>query len=421
VTRAVVAGLALALVLASCGDDDASAPTTSPVATPTSGADATGADATDGEADSGPATTLVAVDDLSGAAVVLTQIAELRTPIAIASRPGSPMLYVATRGGRVYVLDPATGDEVGEPLVDIVDDTSTEVERGLLGLAFHPDGDRLYLSFTDRDGDTRVDEWRLTGDTVDPASRRTLYTHEQPYPNHNGGHLAFGPDGMLYLGLGDGGGGGDPLDAGQDPTTALGSLVRLDPTPEGDRPYSVPPDNPYVGGGGAPEVWAIGLRNPWRFAFDPLTGDLWVADVGQESFEEVNVVPAPGDGSAPGRGANFGWSIFEGDVPYRDGAEPDGYVGPVHTYPHGPGCSITGGVVVRDPRLPGLTGAYVFADYCDPTIWAVLAPAGELVEARSLAVQVPGGLVATFGTGPSGEVYVASLGGGLFRLDPVGG
>src|SRR5690606_35823336 len=131
------------------------------------------------------------------------------------------------------------------------------------------------------------------GDTVDPASRRTLYTHEQPYPNHNGGHLAFGPDGMLYLGLGDGGGGGDPLDAGQDPTTALGSLVRLDPTPEGDRPYSVPPDNPYVGSGGAPEVWAIGLRNPWRFAFDPLTGDLWVADVGQESFEEVNVVPAP--------------------------------------------------------------------------------------------------------------------------------
>jgi glucose/arabinose dehydrogenase len=224
---------------------------------------------------------------------------------------------------------------------------------------------------------------------------------------------------MLYLGMGDGGGGGDPLGAGQDPTTPLGALIRIDPAPAGDRPYTVPADNPYATGGGAPENWSIGLRNPWRFSWDAATGDLWIADVGQGAVEEVNVVPASADGSPPGRGANFGWAIFEGDVIYGGGPEPDDYVPPVHTYRHRPGCSITGGYVSRGDALPGLRGVYVYSDFCDPTVYAVLARDGAFVEFRSLEVSVPGGQVVSFGEGPDGELYVMSLAGGLFRLDPA--
>lgn len=427
--RAGVVAVALALVLTgACGDDDEPAATTTSTTAPDTGSDDTGSDGPDGtdepapddtDADPGPDVPTGSVDDLSGAAVALTPVAELRAPIALATRTGSSAVYVAERAGRVLAVDPASGEVAAEPVVDISSDTSTDVERGLLGLAFHPDGHRLYLSFTDTSGDTRIDEWTLVGDAVDPSSRRTVYTHEQPFANHNGGHIAFGPDGMLYLGLGDGGGGGDPLGAGQDPDTALGSLVRLDPTPDGERSFSVPPDNPFAGGGGLPEIWAIGLRNPWRFGWDAATGDMWIADVGQNAVEEVNLVPAPADGAPPGRGANFGWPIFEGDRAYAGGDEPPGYVGPVHTYAHGPGCSITGGVVVRDPRLSGLIGAYVYADYCDPTVHAVLVRDGAAVEARSLGVSVPGGQAASFGEGPGGEVYVMSLSGGLFRLDPA--
>lgn len=417
--RAALAALvALVLMAGACGGDDAASdePTTTTTAPPTTGVDEPDTtDTTPPDEPSGPGT----VDDLSGAAVTITPVAELDRPIAVAVRPGSPSLFVAERGGRVRVVDPGTGAIEADTFLDISADTTTSGERGLLGLAFHPDGDRVYLSYTDRNGDTRVDEWQLANGSVVADSRRLVYELAQPFPNHNGGDIRFGPDGMLYLGMGDGGGGGDPLGAGQDPTTPLGALVRLDPAPDGDRPFTVPADNPFAGGGGAPEVWSIGLRNPWRFAWDSATDDLWIADVGQGAVEEVNVVPAPADGSAPGRGANFGWPIFEGDAVYDGGPEPDGYVPPVHTYRHRPGCSITGGVVVRDQRLGGMLGVYVYSDFCDPTVYAVLARDGVLVETRSLEVSVPGGQAVSFGEGPAGEVYVMSLGGGLFRLDPA--
>jgi glucose/arabinose dehydrogenase len=407
----------VALVLAGCGDDDAPETTTTTTTTEPR-ADTTVTVDDDGEADDPPDPVVESVTDLSDAAITLTRVAELDRPIALATRAGSNDLYVAERTGRVRIVT-SGGSVSGTPVVDISGDTTTDSERGLLGLAFHPDGSRLYLSYTDTDGDTRVDEWTMDGDAVDPDSRRTMFEQDQPFSNHNGGHVAFGPDGSLYLGLGDGGGGGDPLGAGQDPDTALGSLIRVEPTPDGGAPYTIPPDNPFVDGGGRPEIWLTGVRNPWRFSWDRATGDLWVADVGQRAVEEVTVLFAPGDGSPPGRGANLGWAIFEGDQPFAGGPEPEDYVPPIHTYGHRPGCSITGGYVSRGDQLPGLRGVYVYSDFCDPRIQAVLQRDGQVVEARSLEVSVPGGQVVSFGEGPEGELYVLSLGGGLYRIDPA--
>ncbi|MFP4512434.1 MAG: PQQ-dependent sugar dehydrogenase [Acidimicrobiales bacterium] len=412
---------ALTLVASACGDDDTAEPTTtttSPTDDPGPTTTEAGPTTTDASSDPEP---VESVADLSEADIALTPVAELERPTALATRAGSPDLYVGERGGRVVVVErsPDGPGTVTDTLVDISDDTTTDGERGLLGLDFDPDGERLYLSYTDLSGHTRVDEWTMDGDAIDGSSRRAVYTLEQPFANHNGGHIGFGPDGFLYLGLGDGGGGGDPLDAGQDPTTPLGSLIRIDPTPDGDQPFTVPPDNPFVDGGGAPEVWSTGLRNPWRFSWDRATDDLWIADVGQSAIEEVNVLFASDDGSPPGRAANLGWSVFEGTEPFDDGPEPENYVPPLHTYSHGPGCSITGGYVSRGDALPGLGGVYLYSDFCDPRIHLVLQDEGEVVETRSLDVSVPGGQAVSFGEGPDGELYVMSLAGGLFRIDPA--
>lgn len=412
-----------ALLLAACSDDDsddsgAGSTITEDLSAPTTESGGTETPATDGE----PAPPPDAIDDLAGAAITLTPVAEFDAPIALVARPGSANLFVAERGGRVQTLAPDGngGWTPGQVVVDISGETTTDVERGLLGLAFDPAGDRIYVSFTDGAGDSRVDEWRLTdnadGAAADPGSRRTVYTHDQPYPNHNGGHIAFGPDGLLYLALGDGGGGGDPLGAGQDPDTALGSIIRFDPTPDGDRPFTIPADNPFADGGGQPEIFINGVRNPWRFSWDSQTGDLWIADVGQGAVEEINWLPG-GDDASAGLGANLGWAIFEGDERFGPGDEPVGYVGPIFTYGHGPGCSITGGFVSRDPRIPALFGAYLYSDYCDPAIHAVLQRDGEVIDNRSLDVEVPGGQMVSFGEGPDGELYVLSLSGGVFRID----
>jgi glucose/arabinose dehydrogenase len=414
---------ACVLVLAACGDDERSSMTDG--ASLTTQADGGPADTGDGDGDvddPDPDRENGSVADLSGAAITLTLVATLEQPVAMTTRPGSSHLYVAERTGRVVAL--LLGDDgtagAGPVVVDITAETTTDGERGLLGVAFDPATDRLYLSFTDGNGHTRVDEWAMDGDVADLDSRRTVYTQEQPFSNHNGGHIAFGPDGYLYLGLGDGGSQADPLQAGQDPTTALGSIIRIDPVPSRSESFTVPDDNPFVEGGGAPEIWLIGVRNPWRFSWDAATGDLWIADVGQNVQEEVTWLPAPADGAAPGRGANLGWALFEGNHTFVIDAEPPpAYVPPVHTYDHGPGCSITGGYVSRGDQLPGLRGVYVYSDFCDPSIRAVLQRDGEVVDARSLEVTVPGGMAVSFGQGPSGELYVLSLGGGLYRLDPA--
>lgn len=343
-----------------------------------------------------------------GDLVRLTEIATAQAPTAGVAGPGDTV-WIAERPGRVRVLD-AQGT-LGEPVLDITAETTTDGERGLLGITFDDAFAHFYLSYTDRDGNTAVDELEVAGGQLRPRTRQTILTQEQPFANHNGGDLAFGPDGMLYLGLGDGGSGGDPLGSGQDLGSLLGKLLRIDPS--GGDPYAVPPDNPFVGEPGArPEIWAYGLRNPWRFSFDAATGRLWIGDVGQSSWEEIDRAP-----EGTGRGANYGWSRMEGSQPFS-GAEPDGHVRPVHEYPTGSGrCSVTGGYVYRGSAIPALVGDYVFSDYCEGAIRALELRDGEVAGETHLGVD--GGSVVAFVQGPDRELYVLDLDGTIFRLDPA--
>ena len=242
--------------------------------------------------------------------VTLERVATLEQPLAISIRAGDPALYVAEKTGRVMAI--RDGRVLPRPVLDLRGDVSLGGEQGLLGLAFSPDGSYLYVNYTDVDGNTRIVGYAMQGDRAVVASRREVLFVDQPYDNHNGGDLVFGPDGDLYIGLGDGGSGGDPQGNGQSLGTLLGKMLRIEPTPTGPQPYRVPEDNPFVGDAGArPEIWAYGLRNPWRYSFDPATGDLWIADVGQSAWEEIDRLPA----GAPG-GANLGWSLLEGTHRY---------------------------------------------------------------------------------------------------------
>lgn len=321
----------------------------------------------------------------------------------MAVRPGEPGFYVAEKTGRVRrVVD---GRAVDPPVLDLSSRVSRGYEQGLLGLAWSPDGRFLYVNYTDTEGDTHVVEYEGAAGN----GREVLFV-DQPYANHNGGHLLFGPDGKLWIGLGDGGSSGDPQGNAQHLGRLLGKLLRIDPRPAGDRPYGIPADNPFVGRSGArPEVWAYGLRNPWRFSFDRATGDLWVADVGQNSWEEINVVRAGSKG-----GENYGWPLREGSHPFRGGQRPQGAVEPIHEYRlDGGACAVTGGYVYRGARLASLLGGrYVFADACVGRL-QVLDNDGR---ARDLGVQVAQPV--SFGEDVDGELYVLSLEGRLFRLDP---
>ncbi len=362
------------------------------------------------------------VSALPADAVSVELVATVSFPTALVPRPGSDDLYVAERVGRVrrLVADGAGRRLDGQVVLDVSSQTSTDGERGLLGLAFSDDGDRLYLYRTDLDGRVTIEEATMAGDATDPASLRTVLQVEHPRSNHNGGQLVRGPDGLLYAGIGDGGGGGDPDGNGQDPSTLLGTVLRLDPTPgEGDAAYGIPPGNPFAAGaggrGGAPEVWAFGLRNPWRFSFDAATGDLWIADVGQNRREEIDWLPATAQGA--GRGANLGWSEMEGSEPFEGGTPPPDAIAPLFDYGREAGeCSVTGGYVYRGTAIPALDGVYVYADLCRSELRGVLrlGPTGAEIEEGPLGVEVAGGVV-SFGQDASGEVYV--LGGdGSIRL-----
>jgi glucose/arabinose dehydrogenase len=346
--------------------------------------------------------------DLAGAAVALTPVATVDSPTALAPRAGDPALYVTERGGRVRVL---RGGEVDpDPLLDISAETRTDGEFGLLGLAFSPDGTRLYLHFNDRAGDTLVHEWTMDGDAVRADSRRAVLVVDQPrFGNHKGGQLSFGPDGLLYLGLGDGGSQGDPDRNGQDLGTLLGKVLRIDPAPRDGAAYGVPADNPFAGQAGARgEIWVYGLRNPWRFSFDRLTGDLWIGDVGQDEIEEIDFLPA---GQAAG--ADLGWSSAQGSRPYHG---PVTGVPPITEYTHDEGCSVTGGYVYRGRALPALHGAYLFGDFCSGRIWAVAQEGGQVAERAELAVVDQ---VVSFGEDADGELYALSLNGAVLRIDPA--
>jgi glucose/arabinose dehydrogenase len=337
---------------------------------------------------------------------------DVDTPMAVVAVPGTSSLLLAERSGRI--LEVVTdGDDLALAEDPVVLDLrerigSTEAERGLLGLAVDPEGEHVYASYTGADrGESLVDEFTLGGRagslSADGDSRRNLVEVEQPFANHNGGHIEFGPDGLLYLGLGDGGAADDPNGAAQDPSTLLGKLVQLDPS--ASEPLT--DKNPY----------ASGLRNPWRFSFDPDTGDLWVADVGQNRFEEINRVTAA-DGGA--EGVNFGWDLFEGTEefeaadPAPGGASDGPFVEPVFTYGRDEGCSVTGGVVYRGSALTGLEGAYLYSDYCTPGVRALLAD--EDGRLGSVDVTDAPGSVVSFGQDANGEILVLSLEDGVFRL-----
>jgi glucose/arabinose dehydrogenase len=288
-------------------------------------------------------------------------------PVLVTFAPGDARLYVVEQRGKIRTID--HGKPSKAPFFTI-DHLSKGAEEGLLGLAFHPDyarNHRLWVNYTSADKNTHIVEYRADADTVDPASAHELIEIDQPFSNHNGGNVVFGPDGKLYIGLSDGGSGGDPNRNGQNLGTFLGKILRIDPTPSGGQPYTVPADNPFVGRSGAkPEIWAYGLRNPWRFSFDRASGDLWIGDVGQDAWEEV-------DHAARGQGGqNYEWNLREASHPYNGGARPAGGVDPVYEYSHNGGnCSITGGYVYRGSRIGGLVGSYLFADFCVGRVFAL--------------------------------------------------
>lgn len=328
-------------------------------------------------------------------------------------RDGSGRVFVLEQVGRIRIIQ--NGQLVPTPYLDISNIVGSNAsERGLLGLAFHPqyaENGFFFVNYTDRDGNTRIARFSVSGsdpNQADPASRLELIRIQQPYGNHNGGALAFGPDGYLYAGLGDGGSAGDPLDAGQSLNTLLGKILRFDV--DGGQPYAIPADNPFAAGGGEAEIWAYGLRNPWKIAFDRASGDLYIADVGQNQWEEVNFTPA----GSPG-GLNYGWRLMEASYDYSGTFyDTSALVLPVAEYTRNDGCSVSGGQVYRGQSLPGWQGVYLYGDFCSGNIWGLLKT-GDGFENRLLFRT--GFRISTFGLDDDGEIYLGDYSGAIYRLE----
>ena len=337
---------------------------------------------------------------------------------------GSGRLFVVEQSGAIRVIK--DGAALRQPFLDVsglisrqaLEDNYTE--RGLLGLAFHPnyaENGLFYINYTDLNGHSVISRYTISADDPDRAdatSAAPLLYVEQPYANHNGGHMAFGPDGYLYISLGDGGSGGDPLGSGQNLSTLLGKILRIDV--DASDGYAIPADNPFVEREGArPEIWAWGLRNVWRFSFDRATGDLYLADVGQNQWEEINFQPA----GSPG-GENYGWNAFEGTHVYSGQRAASDVVPPVLEYDHSVGrCSVTGGYVYRGERIPALQGVYLYGDWCSGTIWSAQRGARGLWQA---VVSLESGRnISSFGEDEAGELYLVDYGGAVLRFEPVAG
>lgn len=338
----------------------------------------------------------------------------LESPLFLTSPPADGRLFVVERAGRIRIV--RGGDVLPDPFLDITDLVSTGGERGLLGMAFHPayaHNGWFFLNYSDRDGNTRIERYTVSDapDRAERASATLVLAIEQPYGNHNGGMIAFGPDGMLYVGMGDGGSANDPHGHGQDAHTLLGALLRV--SVDGDaQPYGIPPDNPFAGGtGGRPEIWATGLRNPWRFSFDRAGGRLLIADVGQNAWEEINVV----DPTVAGR--NYGWRRMEGaHCTGALGCETEGLTLPLVEYGHDQGCSVIGGYVYRGAALADVVGHYFYSDWCRGWLRSFrVGDDGAIAEHIEWPVGDLGTVV-SFGEDAAGELYVVSQNGRIYRL-----
>lgn len=327
-------------------------------------------------------------------------------------------LFVVEQAGVVRILK--EGQLLNEPFLDIRDRVgSSQLEQGLLSIAFHPafpENGRFFAYYTDLTGTTHIARFELSSDNpnrADADSEIILLSVEQPYPNHNGGQLQFGPDGYLYAGFGDGGSANDPLDNGQNPNTILGSIVRLD-VDQSPGIYTIPQSNPFISDGTRlDEVWAWGLRNPWRFSFDRLTGDLYIADVGQNSWEEVHFQPATSAG-----GENYGWNIMEGSHCFlSETCDQSGLELPIFEYSHREGCSITGGYIYRGMRFPSLYGNYFLADFCSGIFWRLYPGTdGAWLSARVLHSEM---VISSFGEDVNGELYVlVHDAGSIYQIQP---
>lgn len=354
-----------------------------------------------------------------GTGARLNQIVSgLNFPLYLTAPPQDlSRLFIVEKGGVIRIVK--NGTLLPTPFLDISSQVSTTGEQGLLGLAFDPDyasTGRLVVHYTDLAGDTRLTSFQVSTDpdVADAGSEAVILTADQPFDNHNGGQVLFGPDGFLYLGLGDGGSAGDPQGRGQSLSDLLGSILRIDV--RSTTPYAIPDDNPFVSVSGAsPEVWSYGLRNPWRFSFDRATGDLYIADVGERRFEEVDVSPAA---SGAGRGVNYGWNRMEGAHCFAGGCDATGLELPAFEYSHGEGCSITGGYVYRGSAVPVLQGHYFFADLCQGWVRSFRYAGGSAAELTDWPSLRPGGNIVSFGEDAAGELYVVDNSGTVSQIVP---
>jgi glucose/arabinose dehydrogenase len=337
----------------------------------------------------------------------------LDAPVGVTNAgDGSGRLFILEQAGVIRIFQ--NGNLLPTPFLDIRNRVLSGGERGLLGLAFHPQyaqNGYFYINYTNLQGNTVIARYQVSANDpnrADPSSEKRLIFVQQPFPNHNGGEVTFGPDGYLYLGLGDGGSQGDPNGNGQSLNTLLGKILRIDVN-HGD-PYAIPPNNPFQGKGKA-EIWAYGLRNPWRFSFDGATGDLYIGDVGQDLWEEIDFLPA----GSPG-GTNFGWNYMEASHPYDNHTPPQGLklTGPVAEYSHEFGCAVAGGYVYRGKQLPGWQGVYLFGDYCSGIVWGLLRSPDGTWQQKQLYQNV--GRISSFGEDEAGEIYLTDLNGNLFQL-----
>lgn len=410
---AALAIVAVAGVLAACsGANEGDATPAAVTATPTAPGE-TPASATSTPTSPAPADTPVPLNE-----VTLEKVADGfgRPTFVTHAGDGSGRLFVLEKQGRIRVID-AGGQVLSQPFLDITSVVkSSGNEQGLLGLAFHPDYERngrFFVYYTAQDNDNTVAEFRVSSDPnrADAASGKELLAVADRFSNHNGGMLAFGPDGYLYVAMGDGGSSGDPDDNGQNLLAFLGKILRIDV--DGGDPYGIPESNPFIVRSSARgEVWAWGLRNPWRFSFDRETGDLWIADVGQNKYEEVNFQPAASEG-----GENYGWAVMEGTHCFRpaQGCDTTGLTLPIFEYDHGQGCSITGGYVYRGEQYPQLNGIYVFTDYCTGNLWVTRQVSPGEFETERLG-RLPGS-ISSFGEDEAGELYaVRDSEGAVYRV-----